>query len=101
MNNKQIIINKGLQKAMKTIDTDRLELEHNIIEESYQELNNVLTSINMAKGNIFLSNTINIKDIKEIINKEKLNIPVINILEYSKVFTILTEDSLRNVNLKK
>lgn len=90
-NNKQVIINEHFEELFKNI---RSYTNHRvlILRETLEQINNLLETINFAKKGTFVSKSIDIKDIREIVKNEKINVPVINILEYSEIHMLKYQD---------
>lgn len=95
-NNKQRVINSQFDKIIRDMNPQNMK-EQVLLTEIYEELLNIVRTINAAKVNEFLSETLNIEDIHKIISQEHEDIPIINILEYSNITLVKTKDYLVTV----
>lgn len=83
-NNKQKIINSQFERILEQLPTNTWT-DFTILDETVNELNNLLNTINFAQNNNFYSGTLNLDEAKEIIKHEHSDLPVINIMEYSEI----------------
>lgn len=83
-NNQQKIINSRFEEIMNKLKIEEVNEEF-MLNEVYTELLTLTITINFAKNNNFYSGTLDLKEIKEIISNEKIQLPIINILEYSDI----------------
>lgn len=56
-----------------------------ILTEIVDELENIILTLNMAKNNQINTLAFNLKEIENLINMEKHQLPIINVLEYSTI----------------
>lgn len=81
-NNKQIIVNSKVENLLNNLNKDTI-IDSLLLKEILYELANIVKNLNFSKQNIFFSESLNLKDVKEIIHNENFNLPIINILEYA------------------
>lgn len=90
-NNKQKTINSRFEQILQQFEGQSLK-EHLVIEQVYEQLLLLTRTINAAKNNEYLSESLDLDDIKNIIQHEIIQVPIINILEYSKIFLARTDE---------
>lgn len=83
-NNKQRVINSQIENLLSKLDL-QITPKELIIQETLEELETLFYTINLAKTGTFLSKSLNIKDIQTILSKETIDIPILNVMEYSKI----------------
>lgn len=90
-NNKQRRINSQILESIKLFKTN----EHNCIltlQEVYHEIKIIADTIENAKLNLYNLESLNIQEIDNIIRKEHTDLPLINILQYSKKYVCRIND---------
>lgn len=80
-NNQQRKLNSRFEKTFKRLNPQ------SIFKESILTDNELLTStINFAKAGIFLSGTLNLRNVHEVIKNELYDILIINVLKHSDIY---------------
>uniref|UniRef100_W8BAW4 Retrovirus-related Env polyprotein from transposon gypsy n=1 Tax=Ceratitis capitata TaxID=7213 RepID=W8BAW4_CERCA len=92
-NNKQRTINSQFERILETLDPKTIT-ENIVISEVYNELQSITNTINFAKTNNFYSGTLNLKDVYDLISHEKLDLPIINILEYADIHICYLQEAI-------
>ncbi len=92
-NNKQRTINSQFERILETLDPKAIT-EKIIISEVYNELQSITNTINFAKTSNFYSGTLNLKDVYDLIKHEKLDLPLINILEYADIHICYLQEAI-------
>lgn len=90
-NEKQHIINSRFEKIIDTLSGHTLE-NHLIIEQVHDQLLLLVRTINAAKNNAYLTESLSLADIQEIIQHELISVPIINVLEYADIHIAGTGD---------
>lgn len=90
-NQKQRLVNSRFEKLIDELHNHTLT-NNLIIEQVYDQLILLVRTINAAKNNEYLTESLNIVDIKEVIQHELITVPIINILEYADVHIAGTGD---------
>lgn len=90
-NNQQSVINSKLQKEIENIQNSIGDNEF-ILEAILRETKELILTIDLAKKGILNTMALNMKNLKAIMMKEKTNLPLINILEYSRFYVTKTKN---------
>lgn len=90
-NEKQRMLNSRFERLIDSLQGRTLE-NNLIIEQVHDQLLLLVRTINAAKNNEYLTESLNIDDVKEIIQHELVSVPIINILEYADIYIAGTGD---------
>lgn len=90
-NNQQSVINSKLQKEIENIQ-DSIGDNDFILEAILRETKELILTIDLAKNDILNTMSLNMKDLKTIMKNEKMDVPLINILEYSHFYITKTDN---------
>ena len=83
-NNQQRVINSQFDQILNRLDPSAIS-KSLIIQETLRELEILFDTIISAKTGNFLSKSLNLNDVKKIINHLKIQIPILNVMEYSNI----------------
>ena len=90
-NEKQKIINSRFEKLLDSINGQEI-MNHVLLMEIHDQLLLLVRTINAAKNNEYLTESLDLDDVKEIVHHEINSVPIINVLEYSNVYVARTNE---------
>lgn len=91
-NEKQRLVNSRFERLIELLQGHESE-NHLIIEQVYEQLLLLVRTINAAKNNEYLSESLDMNDIREIVQHELSSIPIISVMEYADVHIARTKDT--------
>lgn len=92
-NEKQRIINSRFEKMLDSIQREPTET-YIAIKLIHEQLLTLVRTINAAKNNEYLTESLNLNDVRELTVHKLKSVPIINILEYSDIYITRTNDSI-------
>lgn len=90
-NEKQKIMNSRFEKLLESINGKEI-MNHVLLREIHDQLLLLVRTINAAKNNEYLTESLDLDDVKEIVRHEINSVPIINVLEYSDIYIARTDE---------